>query len=99
MLLYAVELSHVQSFELVKYGVRNMYPGLEIILNKNALSLHRCLREFVENNGDLVNLFPSNVVSFFHIFKKVKIRIPKYSLTVSTLPNIEDGTFVKIVNG
>lgn len=94
-----MELSHVQSFELVKYGVTNMNPGLEKIFNKNALSLHRSLREVVENNGDLVNLCPSKVVSFFHIFKKVKIRILKHSLTVSTLPNIEDGTFVKIVNG
>ena len=41
MFLYAIELSHVQRVELVKYGVRNMFPDLEKIFNKNALSLHR----------------------------------------------------------
>ena len=53
MLLYAIELSHVQRVEFVKYGLRIIYPDLEKIFNKNTLSIHRSLREVVENNGDL----------------------------------------------
>ena len=34
MLLYAIELSHVQRVEFVKYGLRNIYPDIEKILIK-----------------------------------------------------------------